>query len=354
MKPVIHFFWIYASICFTSVSFKKMEVPAKKPVPVILDTDIGPDVDDAGCVATLHALANNGEAKILGIMCNTTTEWGAPCLDAFNTYYGRPNTPIGTLKGKGSSGDSPEWNGYAYNKYIATHFPNDLRSGNNAPDAAILYRKLLAGQPDNGVIIISVGALSNLRNLLITKPDRYSKLTGLALVRKKVKLLSLMAGGYPKGKENDPNFSMDLEASIQVIKDWPSLIVFSGVEIGEHIKTASALIETEEENPIRAAYIQWDSHFWRKWEPDKYKEGSIHQHNSYDQTSVVYGVKGAMDLWDVSENGTNMVYADGSNQWVKSPTGHHRFLIQKKAPEEIAGMIDDLMVQKPLKKPSRK
>src|SRR5262249_39700333 len=31
-----------------------------KPVPVILDTDIGPDVDDVGAVAVLNALADNG------------------------------------------------------------------------------------------------------------------------------------------------------------------------------------------------------------------------------------------------------------------------------------------------------
>jgi inosine-uridine nucleoside N-ribohydrolase len=320
-----------------------------KPVSIILDTDIGPDTDDAGAVAVLHAFANSGEATILGMMCNTTAEWGAPCLDAFNTYYGRPDIPVGTLKQNGSSGDSPEWNGYSYNRYIATYFPNDLKSGNKAPDATLLYRRLLHSQPDNSVVIVSVGALTNLRNLLKSKADKYSKLAGLELVGKKVKLLSLMAGGYPEGKEKDPNFSMDLAASIETMKDWPSPIVFSGVEIGKNIKSAGRLIETQENNPIREAYIQWDSWFWKKWEPEKYKERSIHQHDSYDQTSVIYGVKGAMDLWDLSENGTNTVYPHASNKWLKSKNGKHRFLIQKKSPEAVANYIDSLMMQKPKK-----
>jgi hypothetical protein len=142
---------------------------------------------------------------------------------------------------------------------------------------------------------------------------------------------------------------MDLEASITTIRDWPSPIVFSGVEIGMPIKSAGPLIETEENNPIRAAYIQWDSWFWRKWEPEKYKEGSIHPHDSYDQTSVVYSIKGAMDFWDVSDKGRNTVYSNGSNLWVKSKSGKHRFLIQKESPEVIAKYIDRLMVQQPKK-----
>jgi hypothetical protein len=159
-----------------------------------------------------------------------------------------------------------------------------------------------------------------------------------------------MAGGYPKGKEKDPNFFMDIEASIKTIKDWPSPIVFSGVEIGERVQSGETLISTEEKNPIREAYIQWDSHFWRKWEPEKYKERSIHQHNSYDQTSVVYAVRGSADLWNLSPTGTNTVYPDGSNKWINSKLGKHRFLIQKKAPEEIGKLIDSLMIQKPARR----
>src|SRR5947208_11427829 len=78
-----------------------------RPVPVILDTDIGPDVDDVGAVAVLNALADNGEARIVAMFCSTSSEWGAPCLDALNTYYGRPDVPVGTNKAPGFLTDSP-------------------------------------------------------------------------------------------------------------------------------------------------------------------------------------------------------------------------------------------------------
>ena len=41
-------------------------VEVLNPVPIILDTDIGPDCDDAGAMSVLHALTNNNEAEILG------------------------------------------------------------------------------------------------------------------------------------------------------------------------------------------------------------------------------------------------------------------------------------------------
>ena len=78
------------------ISFCLFTAEVLNPVPIILDTDIGPDCDDAGAMAVLHVLANNNEAEILGIMCCTSSQWGAPCIDAINTYYGRGYLPVGT------------------------------------------------------------------------------------------------------------------------------------------------------------------------------------------------------------------------------------------------------------------
>jgi inosine-uridine nucleoside N-ribohydrolase len=48
---------------------------ADEPVKIILDTDIGPDCDDAGAIAVLHTLATQGAAEILGIAhCTSNME----------------------------------------------------------------------------------------------------------------------------------------------------------------------------------------------------------------------------------------------------------------------------------------
>lgn len=72
-----------------------LEASSHNAVRVILDTDLGIDVDDAGALAVLHALADKGEAKILATVANVNDPHAPGALDAINTYYGRPNIPVG-------------------------------------------------------------------------------------------------------------------------------------------------------------------------------------------------------------------------------------------------------------------
>jgi len=76
-------------------------IMSNKKVRLILDTDIGCDCDDAGAMAVMNALADFGECEILAVTHCTSREDGAGCIDAINTYYGRGNIPVGTLKEKG-------------------------------------------------------------------------------------------------------------------------------------------------------------------------------------------------------------------------------------------------------------
>ncbi len=80
--------------CFAS----GMRAGDKQPVSVIFDTDIGTDVDDAGALAVLHILADQGEAKILATLSANQNRWAAPAIDVLNTYYGRGDIPIGSSK----------------------------------------------------------------------------------------------------------------------------------------------------------------------------------------------------------------------------------------------------------------
>ncbi len=296
-------------------------------VNVIFDTDIGPDCDDAGSMAVLHALSDMGECHVLAMMCCTSSEWGAPCLDAINTYYGRPDIPIGTLKENGFLG------GGGYNEHIAKNWPNDLQNGNNAPDATVLYRQILADQPDQSVVIIAVGPLRNLRNLLQSQPDQYSPLNGINLVAQKVKVLSDMGGQYPNGKEW--NFYMDGGASSYVCRSWPTPANFSGNEIGSIIYTGSRLFtETPPDNPVRKAYEIY--------------VGYGNSRCSWDQTACLYAVRGLRNYWTQVTDGYNNVAGDGANQFQLSTDRDHSYLVRLMSNQDIATVIDDLMVHIPV------
>ncbi len=335
--PRSYFFLLFTCLCAAGQNTQR------QPVPFILDTDLGPDCDDAGAVAVLNALATRGEAKILGSVCNTTSEWCAPALQAIFVWYRRDDVPIGTLKGPGNPGGSADWYGESFNRYVAEHSPNRLHSGKNAPDAVSVYRRALASQPDGTVVIASVGNTTNLRNLLRSKPDGTSPLPGRELVRRKVKLLSVMGGTFPAGPPKDPNLYGDLPASQELLESWPTPIMFSGIEIGKDLMTGVSLSDvTPPSNPVRMAYEKWDEYFWPKWDP-QYRPGRIRPHSTYDQTAVVYGIRGLADYWSTSEPGTVAISDDGATRWTAAPGGTRRYLIERMSRKELAAMIEALM-----------
>jgi len=45
-----------------------------KPVPVIFDSDMGPDYDDVGAITLLHAFADSGYINILATVASTKYE----------------------------------------------------------------------------------------------------------------------------------------------------------------------------------------------------------------------------------------------------------------------------------------
>jgi pyrimidine-specific ribonucleoside hydrolase len=90
---IIIFFFLFC--CATGA----MAQNKAKPVFVIFDSDMGPDYDDVGAIAILHNLADKGEAKILATMASTNYEGVAGVLNVFNTYFSKPNIPVGVPKG---------------------------------------------------------------------------------------------------------------------------------------------------------------------------------------------------------------------------------------------------------------
>ncbi len=261
--------------------------------------------------------------------CCTSSEWGAPCLDAINTWYGRPDLPVGTLKRAGflcGGGD------HKYNEHVAKNFPNDLRSGAGAPDAAELYRKILSAQPDGSVVLVAVGPLPNVANLLGSGPDAHSPLDGAALVKKKVARLVVMGGRYPSGKEW--NFQQDGAAAKKVAGEWPTPVFFSGFEVGQPVGTGARLASaTPPENPVRKSYELYC--------------GAGKNRSSWDQTAMLFAVRGEAGVYRLSPPGTVTVEAGGANGWKPDPAGRHRYLVKAVSDAALAKVIEDLMVQPP-------
>src|SRR5690606_11916546 len=127
----------------------------------------GPDYDDVGAVAVLHALADKGEAKPLAIIASNKNKLVAPTINILNIYFGRPDLPIGAPK----AADAPDHGAVQqWPELLVSKYPHTVKSTDEVPDAVELYRKLLAAQPNKSVTIVTVGFLTNLAKLLDSPP----------------------------------------------------------------------------------------------------------------------------------------------------------------------------------------
>jgi inosine-uridine nucleoside N-ribohydrolase len=315
--------------CLVACDSPAKEDMAITPVKIILDTDFGNDCDDTGALAILHQMSYNGEVEILATIYPMNDSLGATAIDAVNTYYGAPSIPIGTFKGdyvyKGTHNDF-------YNSRLVNGFSNDLKSGSNAPDAVALYRKVLASQPDQSVTIVVVGPQRVVADLLKSAPDEFSSLDGKALIEKKVKALVSMGAEYPTGYEWNIRIAPD--AAKLVAEEWPTPVYYSGFEIGKPVMTGERLIsETPESNPVRIAF-----------ETNPMVD-SVKNRHSWDQTAVLYAVRGDGDVWTTTE-GSITILDDGHNTW-QSEKKNRFFLTAVKSPAEIKKIIEDMMVAPP-------
>ena len=302
---------------------------------IIFDTDFGGDADDLGALAMLHTFIDKGECDLLAIMCWSTENYAVSAMDAVNRFYKHPNIPMGSRK---DSIQFVEWN---YSKPIADKFPYKL-THKDVPDATVLYRQLLAKSADKEITILTVGPLKNIENLINSKPDSISELTGKELIEQKVKELVIMGGKYPSGKW-EWNFSGAMDGVTKsVIPEITVPITFSGFEVGLPIKTGLVFNEIDKDTPLYVGFMKFSNN--APWMKDYYT-GKIIDNASFDQTAVLYAVRnGIGEYWTKISDGICVPDEKGGNTWKESENSTHSYLKLKMDVEELATLIESIML----------
>ena len=317
-------------LCFTSFN---SYAQTHKQVAIIFDTDIAPDYDDVGAMAMLHAFADRGEAKILATISSNSFETTVPTISVLNTYFNRPDIPIGIVK------DSLPYKlcQQLWAQGIIAKYPHTFSSNNEAMDAVKLYRKILSSQADKSVTILTVGFFTNLAGLLKSEADEFSSLSGKELVKQKVKQLVSMAARLDKGKTSGYEFNVfiDAAASKEVFANWPTPVILSGFEIGREILTGMRLInnKTIKNSPVKDAY-----------EIALKKDSNRIGRNSWDQTAVLVAVRGIAPYFNYKKLNLK-IEKDGKN--VLIPGSKFTYLIFRQTPAQIANTIENLMMHQP-------
>jgi hypothetical protein len=301
------------TIAFLSVAFVRAE-----PVPIIFDTDMGNDVDDAMALAMIHNLEKRGACKLLAVTVTKDHPKAASYIDALNTFYGQPDIPIGVVK----DGPTKDEGRYLKATDDEKKYPRDLKSGADAPDALVLLRKTLAAQPDQSVTLIQVGFFTNFARLLDTPADEHSSLNGRDLVAKKVKALSIMAGAFQtiEGHNNhyiEYNVKFDIPAAQKLAKEWPTSIIWSGFEIGIAAAYPHQSIERDfnytPNHPVKDSYYLYNP--------------PPHDRPTWDLTSVLAAVYPDRGYFSLSVPGNVTVGDDGFTRFMKKEKGRDQFLI---------------------------
>jgi hypothetical protein len=286
---------------------------------VIFDTDMGSDCDDAGALAVLHALADAGELRILGVIFSSgKNRYGVGACDAINTYYGRGDISLGQYQGT-DVGDPAD----SYTKRIAMDtrlFGHDIVD--EAPDLVAVYRTLLESQPDQSVTICTVGHPHGLVHLL---RDR----RGEELVRAKVeRWVAMGTGGWNFQRMGMSAYSQEL------LNKWPLPFYIS--PSGRAIKTGHRLLpKTPATNPVRESYRLWG-------QGTAITDGR----SSWDQVAVLFVAR--PELFALEHDGRVERQADGKVLWsVGEDNPKHHLVTPKLSNDEMAGIIEELMARNP-------
>jgi inosine-uridine nucleoside N-ribohydrolase len=295
-------------------------VMAIDPVRLIFDTDIGNDVDDVLALGVIHALQSRGQCQLLAVTITKDQPLAAEFVDAVNTFYGRGDIPIGMVRDGVTKEEGKFLPLARVQDQGQLRYPHDLE-GAKTPEATAVLRRVLSDQPDDSVSIAQVGFSTNLARLLASPPDNICPLDGVELVRRKVRLLSIMAGHFQPGSGTERfleyNVKMDVAACQQLMQKWPTPIVFSGFEIGIAVPYPAVSIERDynyvPHHPLPEAY--------RLYEPPP------HNRPTWDLTSVLYAVFPDRGYFDLSPPGNVTVEQDGFTRWEANDKGRCRHLL---------------------------
>ena len=318
-----------------------------EPAKLIFDTDMGNDVDDLMALCMIHNLQSRGTVELLAVTVTKDHPQAAAFVDAVNTFFGRPDIPVGVVKG-GATPEAGKFNllADAKNEDGSLRYPHDLMSGNDAPEATGLIRKLLAAQPDRSVTLVQVGFFTNFQRLLTSQPDAASPLGGRELIAAKVKLLSIMAGAFQTVDWNtrhlEYNVIKDVPAAQALAKNWPTPVVWSGYEIGVAAAFPHVSIEQDLEyvkhHPLKEAYLLYNP--------------PPHDRPTWDPTALLYAVCPERGYFDLSPAGRVTVEDNGATWFrpAKDGKGPHRFLVMSPAQ---AARVREAIVQLSVAPPAK-
>ena len=289
---------------------------------IIIDTDLGGDCDDVGALAVACNLAKKGLAELLAVTYCIGNPWGGYFTRYELDHFGFNDVPVGTLKDENFM-ISPN-----YAKYTKPFCEERHAKLIETEDATRLLRRKLS--ENDGVTLIAIGPLRNISNLLESKPDDISPLSGIELVKKSVVEFVTMLGSFDRPDYTEWNVLMDIKSAQNVVEKMPVPIVFAPHELGNHIFTGNLNEKLPEGHPVREAYYI-------------YSDKKSYLRQSWDLITIFAAVTKS-PMWRRRATFAQIDEQGHCKEIVKIPEYGSMYVLEQTATdEEITNSIDPLM-----------
>jgi hypothetical protein len=297
---------------------------------IIFDTDLSLYWDDVTALGIANVLQQRDKVQILGIGSDIRNTAAVAAIDAIDTAYGHGAIPVGAVADS-SAGTVRE----GYDSALTDRLPHKTRSSADAPNAVTLYRRLLASQPDHSVIMVAVGAYTNLAGLLRSKPGQGSALNGRALVAAKVKRLVIEDGFFPYGTTvAATNTKYDVPAARVVVTgtEWPTPIAWVDGTTGVKTQVGAALCsKAPARNPMRIVYTA----LFGCGPPGD---------GDWDGPTMLYAIDDSPGLFsELGQGGAVVMNTAGGMSWQTATTGQREIYIHVLDQTAVNDHIDRLL-----------
>ena len=111
---------LFALLAHTAAAAADGGVDADGPQRLIVDTDMGFDVDDMVAVCLANSLHMNGKVNLLAVVHDTGCDLGIGGVSAVNHFYGHDNVTLGAWKGQYGSDCNTHFAGTSgQNQYLS-------------------------------------------------------------------------------------------------------------------------------------------------------------------------------------------------------------------------------------------
>lgn len=289
-----------------------------EPQAVIFETDMGNDIDDAMALDLLFKNMDQGNINLLAVSVHKNNPHSAEYIDIMRHWYGYKNMPIGVNSSCITNMDCVDYCTKVCKLTDEKGKPLFKRSKNPKYEEAVkMYRRILSKQKDKSVVIVTVGFSTTMAQLLQSKADKYSSLTGEELVAKKVKYFSIMAGEFEKKDFKEYNVWNDLEASKYFFDKSPVPMVIVPWILGERIKYPGISIARDfdwcKANPMVEGYKAYSK--------------MPYDRPTWDVISAYYACHPEHNAFQLSKRGEVRVVGNGITEWRDDENGRYQILI---------------------------